>query len=146
MSECVSLQDQIAQRKKQAEERDIHIKAWAVARYLGSHTSLNHNNTSGDRYDFEGFGLKIECSSGEVSGSDGSMGFSGLDVHCEGNLVFKQGGGTLSTYVPGKWEEVLDTLQPKASEKRLLLEKQEKQNEEMRQKAKEDEERKKWGL
>lgn len=147
MAKQLSLAAQIQQRKKQAEDRGISSKAYRVARYLGLHVSLDdRNGTSGNKYTFVDSNFKIEHRNGEISGSDGAMGFVGLDIHYKLSPVFVEGGGTLYTYIPGKWEKELDALQAKAEEAQKLSEKRKKENSKIKQQEKEKEERKKWGL
>ena len=144
------LKQQIKQREEQAKERNITGKLYDVARYLGSHTSLEKNEghfrTEGNRYTFSEKSLSIETEFGSVSGSDGPAGFSSDKIHFRGREVYSSGGGQLYSYIPGIWERTLNRLHKSALVKQEELGAQ-ANAERATQKAKaESAEREKWGL
>ncbi|HAU08026.1 MAG: hypothetical protein UW46_C0003G0022 [Candidatus Yanofskybacteria bacterium GW2011_GWF1_44_227] len=143
----ISLQAKIARRREQAEDKDISGKASAVARYLGSHNSLDdHNGIWGNRYFFENSDLKITHESGEISGGDGAVGFFSQTIYYKRKLVFDEGGAEVVTYIPGKWEEALDALESKALQVQKMLAAKNKESSRKKQETEEVKERKKWGL
>ncbi len=141
-----NLKQQIEERKQEAEKKDIEGRACLIARSLGLGRSLNDGyHTEGDEYTFERDNLFIQTSFGSVGG-DGAIAFGGTTIEYQGQVVFKEGGGTLHSYIPGNWEQLLDNLHAEGlaqREKHLALEK--KKRDEAAE-NKDQETRTQWGL
>lgn len=144
-----TLEAAIARRKKEAERRDIGLKAMLIATSLGeSRSASSDRRVSGRRYTYENVRvhLRITHSSGVISSSDGDTAFFGTEVFFLGKLVYQEGGGDVLGYIPGKWERILNRLQPEVEkqEKRAAQEAARKASAAKAQR--ERDERYRWGL
>ncbi len=98
----VRLEEQIKQREKQAEDRQIGEKAGFVAMYLGKTTETSNHERQSRLSLYRGGDLAIEDDDFFVDGSDGGLGGFGTEISYKGRQVFKTGGGTLYSYIPGQ--------------------------------------------
>jgi len=142
-----TLEQQVEERKQQAKDRQISHKASSVAFFLGGTHSLdNREGRTGERSCYDKAGIRIESESGEVSSHDGSMGFQGLSIKYQGVSVFEEGGLSITTYVPGPWEEELDRLYKKAEAVAKQRAEDEADAARKKEAQKEADTRKNWGL
>jgi hypothetical protein len=137
-----TLQEQIAARQKQADERKIDEKASFVAKHLGDFREQEGDWSASYKDDL----FEISARAGVVRAHDGDLGFCGTDVKFMGEIVYAQGGGTVSSFIPGAWEEELEALHaeavPKAKASARAAERKRKTNAAVSDAI----ERKKWGL
>lgn len=133
---------QIEARKKEAEDNRIQGKASLVALFLGTARSLNDNREKikGKDFTFQSRNLRIVWRFGSGTSIDDDWRFNSLVITYKDKIVYDQGGGTLESYIPGIWEDTLNSLLKKA-----LLAKQEQKANETFSNA-EHELRQKWGL
>lgn len=137
-----TLEAKIEERKKQAKDRQIHEKARDIAKYLGQ----GYETTDERQYTFEGSDLLIMDDFKVVHGSDGSMAGFGTNIYYKGEQVYKDGGGQIYSYIPGRWEETFNKLYSKAEKARKKKEKEEKPRLEKERRKKEKKIKAKWGL
>ena len=134
-----ALEEQIEERKRQAEERQIFAKAKAVTLYLGScrrNEELRFNDQISD-YVYRGENLEINTSFNFPRYRNGELIYCSEDLDetlitlaqiriSESRLTTVFQGSiygftaakerTIFSYTPGKWEEKLDALYSRAQE------------------------------
>jgi hypothetical protein len=145
-----NLDKKIAQRKKQAEDRQISFKARQIARHLGTYGESKGNNSESRRSYFEDAEFKITCSFEASWDSDGGGGCSSdTIVLYKDKTVFREG-HEIEVYVPGAWEKTLESLHAKAIKKLHATEKQDKKESHLKAQrekaAKAKKARSDWGL
>ena len=141
----MSLDERIAQRKLEAESKDIRGKARTIAQYLGTGGTSTPGQDRHTEYNFSGSGLQILYKDVFEMCSDGGGGYSRLEIVATGNMVYK-GGWNPESYVPGGWEKTLDTLYKKAKKvQKKQFTKTQRERKEAQAKA-DAEKRQKWGL
>ncbi len=98
----------IAQRQREAEDKQILYKAYLVATMLGKHVQWNTDSylstTHYDEYKLEYLNFKVICNESRGTGSDGGWGGSSTDIFWDDKLVFED----KDSYIPGEWEEKLE--------------------------------------
>ena len=104
-----TLKDQIAARKKQAEDREITRKAWTVGEALGKKNEYNGDHESEKGCAFSNADLVIKGNSSSRWSSDGGGGGSSSTVITyKGETVYEVDNGGIQLYLPGEWEDLLD--------------------------------------
>lgn len=136
------LKEQIAARIQEARNKNISSKASTIARYLGTFQGDDDGGTS--IYNVDPF--KIEAGFGVVHGSDGDMGWSSITIQLNGSYVYEERGLTISSYIPGEWEKLLDSLHIEATNKSYSDAMRRAEEQDQDKKRKEHQERAKWGL
>lgn len=149
-----SLEERImAKREKQAEEREISEKAGCIAKFArykeGGEGNIGPkelpNGITSEKYIFKGSGLEIEDSSYFQVAGDGAMAAFGTTIKYKSRTVYEDGGGGLRSYVPGKWEKLLDALYLKASKRESTYLKWLEKKKQKEEKAKKEALKSRWG-
>ncbi len=141
-----SLKQEIEQRIKQSKDKKINDKASLVARILGTNTPINERDQEGSNSLFEGKVLHIEDYYSILRAGDGDSFACSTEIKYHGNVVYKQGGGTVYSYIPGPWERSLNRLYEGALAEEKLIQASQTQENKTKRRKDETEERKKWGL
>jgi len=102
----MTLDDEIVARINEAKEKNISSKAGNIARYLGLGGTTHANGVESTEYNYSGNGFEINSSI--AIGHD--CGGFGTSVKFAGNDVYRMGGGTIYTYVPGEWLSEFESL------------------------------------
>ena len=139
-----SLEQKIEERKKQAEQRKICEKGSEIAIYLGREMTERCNDPdigtlTSSTYHFNKEALRIErgqmCIQIEYTPDEKTR-----------KMVFKTTQLGIETYIPGPWEEILETLYKKVPEARKQQQKLHEEKRVAEKRQEETEERSKWGL
>lgn len=142
------LESKIEERKKQAEKRNIYMKACTVARYLGERDYYRSDDGGLERtthiFSNDNFFIKDEYT--ESHGHDGSMGGGCARVDYKNKTVYEDAGAGILSYIPGDWEKKLSKLYGKAVKTMKEKEKEEKEKNKKLAKKETDKEKAKWGI
>jgi len=104
-----TLEEKIEERKKQAQERMISLKAEQVAKRLGQggeYGTMIYGHSS-KQYHFADKDLTIGFKSYNPDNEGPDI--STVTITYEGSIVYHHG-SDIESYVPGEWEEQLNTL------------------------------------
>ena len=136
------LEQKIAERKKQTEERKITQKSCIVARTFGSGEPV-YGADDGDGKDLIGRDYHFENAEIHIRADyDGYTQIFYEKQKSQRKLVFQHSHKHTVSYIPGPWEETLENLYKEVLKKEEQIKKQQ-QNEAHK---KELEERARWGL
>ena len=141
-----TLTEQITERRKEMEDKDINGKTCLVATVLGNRTENRKNGCDITVFTFENKKFRIEDYGIECSGSDGTMGGFHREVKYRGKRVFYIAGGGQESFIPGEWEKEFNRLYSRALRRQKELEEAKTKLAEWRKEEQERKERKKWGL
>lgn len=141
-----TLTEQIVERRKEMEDKDINAKTYLIATVLGNKSEGKRDNCEIVVWRFENKRFWVEDYSIECSGSDGTMGGFHREVKYNGKRVFYMAGGGKEAFIPGEWEKEFSRLHSRAQKRHKELEEAKVKLSEWRREEKEREERKKWGL
>lgn len=142
MRSVTALKEQIEARTKESRDKDIDGKARTIARALGSTRGDDDGHTS----TFKDPLFEIEAGGGVIRAHDGDMGWSCTVVQFNGTPVYEERGLTISTFIPGEWEEPFNALYARARVREEELALQERAKLDRERQEKETQERAKWGL
>ncbi|MBI2062439.1 MAG: hypothetical protein HYT64_02000 [Candidatus Yanofskybacteria bacterium] len=141
-----TLAEQIAERRKEMEDKNINGKTAHIATVLGNRTEWKKDGCEVVTWRFENKRFWIEDYSIECGGNDGTMGGFHRKVKYNGKRVFYMAGGGEESFIPGEWEKEFNKLYSKARKRYGELEEAKAKLTEWRKEERERKERIKWGL
>ncbi len=141
-----TLAEQITERRKEMEDKNINGKTAHIATVLGSRTEEGKDGCEVVVWKFENKRFWIEDYSIEYSGSDGTMGGFHREVKYNGKRVFYMAGGGEESFIPGEWEKEFNRLHSRAQKRYKELEEAKTKLSGWRKEEQERKERTKWGL
>ena len=138
-----TLEEKIEERKKQAENRNISVKASTIAKYFGFRRTKPDcgDETTVYKFSNENFVINNQW----TVYREGVVGF-GTDISYKEQTVFSMGGGTIYSYVPGDWETELNNLYASAQKAESVVRAVKNERQQTEQAEKEADLRKKFGL
>ena len=139
----MDLETKIEERKKEAEDKKISMKAGIIAKYLGSGGETYDRGMTTTEYNFNN--NKFSINDVMHVSNDGGGG-CGTSVEFNGNVVYRDGGGNVHSFVPGNWEKSFNGLYGRAVQTMNLKNAKEKVQQRKMKSESEKELKKNWGL
>ena len=110
-----TLEEKIAERKKQAEDRNIIGKAQTVAEKLGVPMKLENDDAREAGYRYENQVLEVRSLRVHAYPTHGFNGrnFTSTYIKYQNQIKFEAEDDVIKSYIPGQWEKQLDNLYEK---------------------------------